>query len=142
MADKLYYIDRRFKIKTETIVEHIFRREYSMRKKMRKHLILPSALLIALVVCGTVSVSAETAEIKSRFRLIAATNRDLWKEVREKRFRQDLPDTAYPLVPFASCRPCANESRIFCRLSTLSFAIPASVTVKRFFLCRRSRNRR
>ena len=33
-----------------------------MRKKMRKHLILPSALLIALVVCGTVSVSAETAE--------------------------------------------------------------------------------
>ena len=34
-----------------------------MSKRMRKHLILPSALLIALVACGTVSVSAETAEV-------------------------------------------------------------------------------
>lgn len=33
-----------------------------MRKKMRKHLILPSALLIALLFCGTVSASAEAAE--------------------------------------------------------------------------------
>ena len=33
-----------------------------MRKKMRKHLILPSALLIVLLLCGTVSASAEAAE--------------------------------------------------------------------------------
>ncbi len=32
-----------------------------MRKKMRKHLILPSALLIVLLICGTVSASAEAA---------------------------------------------------------------------------------
>ena len=32
-----------------------------MRKKMRKHLILPSALLIVLLLCGTVSASAEAA---------------------------------------------------------------------------------
>ena len=32
-----------------------------MRKKKKKYLILPSALLIALLICGTVSASAETA---------------------------------------------------------------------------------
>lgn len=31
-----------------------------------------------------------TSEIRSRFRLISATNRDLWQEAREQRFRQDL----------------------------------------------------
>ena len=36
-----------------------------MRKKMRKHLILPSALLIALLFCGTVSASAEAAEARN-----------------------------------------------------------------------------
>lgn len=51
-----------------------------------------------------------TAEIKSRFRLIAATNRDLWKEVREKRFRQDLPvpHIRRPVAVAASARTKAG----------------------------------
>lgn len=41
-----------------------------------------------------------TRELHSRFRLIAATNRDLWREARERRFRQDLfyRIAAFPLT--------------------------------------------
>ena len=67
-----------------------------------------------------------TREIYSSFRLITATNKNLWQEVQEGRFREDL---LYRISSSRSCcRRCANAGRTSSPLYRTSWSISAAAT--------------